>query len=526
MFKNKSTTWFTLIVILVIAGGGIGLYSWLVPEEMEAAETPEVQTAVARQGDLVVSVNGAASVITASEISLGFDESGTLIELQAGVGDRVQAGQVLARLDTGKSEADIALEVAQAQLDYLNAQQALEDIYASTEVDAAESLLAVENAQQALDDLFNVELQQAQALQDIAEAEDSLADAQRDYNNVRLTASQSDIDAAYAEMVLALDKLKDQQELFKEVANKPDDNLEKANRQLKLNQAQAAYDNAVSYYNALTSTGSDLDKSLTEAALQAAQARLVEAQRAWERIKDGPTPGEIALAEAQLSAAQAEWGVLKGGVDPEEVALAEARLADAESTLELALDEKTILELIAPITGTILSIDADVGEDIGTGSVIKLADLSNPVLEIFLDENDLNKVGLGYEIEVVFDALPDDLYTGYVIQVDPSLQSVSNVQAVRVLAQLDPESFAKPQDLPVGLNASVEVIGGRTSDAVLVPVEALREIAPGEYAVFVMEGGEPKLRMVTVGLMDFISAEIIDGIDVGDIVTTGIVDTE
>jgi len=525
MFRNKKL-WIILTIALIVLGGGYGLYSWFIPAETETVETPAVQTAVARLGDLVVSASGAGSVIAASEINLGFDEGGTLVELLAGVGERVQAGQVLSRLDTGKSEAEIALGIAQAQLDLLNAQQALNDIYASADMDAAEALLAAESAQQALDDLFNIELQQAQALQAVAEAEDAVAEAERDFNNVRLTASQSDINAAYAEMVLAEAKLKDQQDLFKEVANKSDDNLDKANRQLKLNQAQDVYDSAVSTYNALTSTGSELDKSLTEAALKAAEAGLTEVQRDWERIKDGPTPGEIALANAQLTAAQAEWEVLKSGVDPEEIALAEAKLANAEANLDLALEEKAVLELTAPVNGTILSIDAYAGEEIGSEAILTLADLSSPVLEIFLDESDLNKVGLGYEIEVVFDALPDDIYTGSVIQVDPTLQSVANVQAVRVLARLSPESFAKPQDLPVGLNASVEVIGGRTKNAVLVPVEALREISPSEYAVFVMEGGEPKLRMVTVGLMDFTSAEIIAGLEAGEIVTTGIVATE
>jgi len=526
MFKQRKTLWITLLIALVVSGGGYGLYSWLKPENVETAATPEVQTAVARLGDLVVSASGAGSVITSGEVSLGFDESGTLTAVQVSVSERVQTGQVLARLDTGKSDAEIALNIAQAQLDYLNAQQALNDIYASADMDAAEALLAVESAQQAIDDLYDVELQQAEALQTIAEAEDALAETQRNYNNVRLTAGQSDIDAAYAEMVLAKSKLRDQQDRFKEVADKSDDNLDKANRQLQLNQAQAAYDSAVSYYNALTSTGSELDKTLTEAALKSAQARLDEAQREWERIKDGPTPGEIAMAEAQLAIAQAEWEILKDGVDPEEVALAEAQLADAKANLELAQEETAILELTAPINGTILSIDADTGEEIGTGAIITMADLSNPVLEIFLDETDMNKVGLGYEIEVVFDALPDNVYMGTVIQVDPSLQSVANIQAVRVLARLNPESFAKPQDLPVGLNASVEVIGGRARNAVLIPVEALREISPGEYAVFVMESGQPKLRLVTVGLMDFTSAEVIDGLEAGDIVTTGIVATE
>jgi multidrug efflux pump subunit AcrA (membrane-fusion protein) len=72
----------------------------------------------------------------------------------------------------------------------------------------------------------------------------------------------------------------------------------------------------------------------------------------------------------------------------------------------------------------------------------------------------------------------------------------------------------------------VDIIGGRAENAVLVPVEALRELGPEEYAVFVVEDGEPTLRIVEVGLIDFVSAEIISGLDAGEIVTTGIVETE
>jgi hypothetical protein len=41
-----------------------------------------------------------------------------------------------------------------------------------------------------------------------------------------------------------------------------------------------------------------------------------------------------------------------------------------------------------------------------------------------------------------------------------------------------------------------------------------------------MEGSEPKLRVVTVGLMDYTSAEITSGLEAGEIVTTGIVATQ
>jgi hypothetical protein len=56
-------------------------------------------------------------------------------------------------------------------------------------------------------------------------------------------------------------------------------------------------------------------------------------------------------------------------------------------------------------------------------------------------------------------------------------------------------------------------------------VEALRELSPGEYAVFVMENGEPQLRFVEVGLMDFSFAEILSGLESGETVTTGIIET-
>lgn len=56
-------------------------------------------------------------------------------------------------------------------------------------------------------------------------------------------------------------------------------------------------------------------------------------------------------------------------------------------------------------------------------------------------------------------------------------------------------------------------------------MEALVEIDAGEYAVFVMDNGEPRLRMVTVGLMDYTSAEITRGLEAGEIVTTGSVPT-
>jgi multidrug efflux pump subunit AcrA (membrane-fusion protein) len=72
----------------------------------------------------------------------------------------------------------------------------------------------------------------------------------------------------------------------------------------------------------------------------------------------------------------------------------------------------------------------------------------------------------------------------------------------------------------------VDVVGGRAENAVLVPVEALHEIGDSKYTLFVVQNDVLRLRVVEVGLQDLTKAQILSGLDVGDTVTTGVVDTK
>ena len=137
----------------------------------------------------------------------------------------------------------------------------------------------------------------------------------------------------------------------------------------------------------------------------------------------------------------------------------------------------------------------------------------------------MDKVVLDHEADVTFDALPDQTFTGKVVAIDPSLQTVSNVQVVTIYVLLDKESMSADNNLLVGLNASVDVIFGRATNAVLVPIEAVRDLGDGTYAIFIVENGQPVLHVVQVGLTDVTTAQIISGVQAGDTVTTGIVQT-
>jgi HlyD family secretion protein len=74
-------------------------------------------------------------------------------------------------------------------------------------------------------------------------------------------------------------------------------------------------------------TASANDIAIQEANLATAQAQLLDAQREWERIKDGTSPADIALLEAQLADAKREHEKVKDGPDPADIAMAEARVS-------------------------------------------------------------------------------------------------------------------------------------------------------------------------------------------------------
>jgi multidrug efflux pump subunit AcrA (membrane-fusion protein) len=115
--------------------------------------------------------------------------------------------------------------------------------------------------------------------------------------------------------------------------------------------------------------------------------------------------------------------------------------------------------------------------------------------------------------------------------VDPGLSSSVGMSVVHGLVAMDAAAGAGAgagagTTLPTGLSATVDIIAGSAQNAVLVPVEALRELDTDQYAVFVMTDGQPVLRLVQVGLIDVTYAEIVSGLEAGEVVTTGLVEVQ
>ena len=540
MVRNRKL-WLALIIIVILGGGGYYFYSQnMASAAEESGDEPAIQTAVARQGELVVSTTGAGSIVAAQEVSLAFGTSGTLTELLVQVGDSVQAGDVLARVDDtaaqeGLTNAQIALTKAAMQTDASTTQAGI----SYDDISLTNAQIALEEAQQNLDELLTWEPDE----DEIAQAEASLAAAQAGYsvasgqavatsNNLELEAmSVTDAEAAIVAAQEAYEQAFDpgrEWELYTDdpsclagqsypdCTGQPYSTKLANEREAAINAVARAEENLyvaqLNYESAVASSGSS--------SLANANSSVLNAQIALKAAQSGPTEDEIAAAETAVRQAELSLQQVMLNMEANQLNLTQAEL-------NVAAAEETVAgtELIAPMDGTIMSVNYDVGESV-SGVMLTLANLEQPMIEAYLDESDLNMVGLGYEVDVVFDALPDDTFVGTVVQIDPQLVNESGITAVRALVKLNEESFAKPQTLPIGLNATVEVIGGRAQNAVLVPVEALREISEDQYGVFVMEDGEPTLRFVEVGIMDFTYAQILSGVEAGEEVTTGIVQTQ
>lgn len=460
-----------LLIVLASAGGYTAYQAVDLPSQ--TSDESELQTTTVRQGDLVIYASGSGTLVAVEEIELGFGASGPVAELNVKVGDVVEAGDVLAV--QGEREM-LEAAVAADQLAVLNAREALQTLQDSA---------ARVTAQAALD--------LAAAREELRSAEYTWQVRQEGYR-----ASELTIEAAEAELVLAERELEKAKSEYNKYSGRADDDPSKALALTKLSSAQTKYDSALRNLNWYTGSPTEIEQAQLDAELALAQAAVAEAERAYARVEDGPDPDELAKAELQL-------------------ANAEANLAISERNLEAST-------LLAPASGTILAVDAEVGQTV-SGAFITLADLSRLYVEVFLDETDMDKVGVGFEVEVIFDALPDAIFTGQMVQIDPSLRTSGQVSTVAGLAQLDATSGLALDSLLLGMNAAVDVIGGRAEGVALVPIEALRELSPGEYVVFVMEAGVPRLRPVEVGLMDFSFAEIRSGLEIGEVISTGIVET-
>jgi multidrug efflux pump subunit AcrA (membrane-fusion protein) len=234
---------------------------------------------------------------------------------------------------------------------------------------------------------------------------------------------------------------------------------------------------------------------------------------------------ELAVAEQTLANAEKAYADLKeaSGVDPAALTLAEAALTKAETALAKAEEDLTGINLVAPVDGKVVYLAGAAGSIAGTAKFITVADISRPLINVTVDSTNLSELVVGRAVDVAFDAIPDIVFKGALVQVDPQLSSFGQYSGATAKAELDVDAAKALANVPLGLSGSVEVISQSAENVLLIPVEALRDLGGGSYAVFVVENGQLRLQTVEIGIQDSTQVEIVSGLNEGAIVSTGLI---
>jgi HlyD family secretion protein len=272
------------------------------------------------------------------------------------------------------------------------------------------------------------------------------------------------------------------------------------NLDLALTKDQLYYEGKLKKYNDLLAPADPTDVVLAQANLEKARAQLADAQRQWERVKDGPTSAEIALAEAQLADAQRNWERLKDGPDPADLAAAQARV----DAVQAALNQ---VHLTAPFAGTVTLVDVQPGDQVAPGSpAFRLDDLSRLLVDVQVSEVDINQVQSGQPVVLTFDSILAQEYHGQVVEVASVGQTDQGVVNFTVTVELtDADQRVKP-----GMTAAVTVVVSELEDVLLVPNRAVRSLE-GKRVVYVLEDGRSVPVEISLGKSSDTHSEVLSG---------------
>ena len=438
---------FTITILILLALGIIGFFGYrAIQTRRQANSISSLQTITVSQGSLTSTVGATGTVRPDQTALLKWSTTGNIDQVSMQVGQMITTGQTLATL----VQSSVSQNIILAQSDLINAQRQL-------------------------DDLQNSHTASRQALQNLNSSQAAVYTAQHALVRFDQQAYKDDLDRAQEDVVDKQADLEKAQKDFDPYKDRDPSNSTRITYEQRLIDAQIAYDEAVRKVDLL-----ELELQTAQANLDAVNAALADAQRAYDRVKDGPNPDDITILQTRIAAAHATLSMSK---------------------------------LTAPFAGTITEVNIKPGDQINPSSIaFRLDNLDRLLVEVQVSEVDINSIQVGQPVNLSFDAILDKQYKGLVSQVAPVGDIVQGVVEFNVTVELsDADQLVKP-----GMTAAVNIVIEQIMDALLVPNRAVR-VVDGQRVVYILSNGQLQQVKVTLGASSDNQSQVIDGdLQVGD----------
>lgn len=431
--------------------------------------------------------------------SSGEDSKLTVAQVMVSVGQQVQEGDVLYRLEEDSVEEledqlQSNVEKAKADLDAVYAQQTLSKqtaqytydssmaygSYSGVEYEAGVSSLqdavvqketALEQAKKSLE---SYQEQLIQTIEDYEAAGKVLADCEWSCDNVDKWANtyeyvtNFELAQSAASNVSSLEQKKEQLAKNVEQAQK---NVETCTQEL--NTAQRA-----------------LELGL----LSAKQTR--------------------SLRELAYSTAQESYDLTLSYLE-DDVAEQEEIYADAREKWEEFSSHIKDNTVCSRYSGVITSVDLTEGDSIHTNdTLVTLYNLDEVTISVSVDESDLTDISPGTSANVTFTAYPDQIFQAEVTEISDASTDSSGKTTYKVTATLQGDVTGLFQ----GMTGDITFITKENKDVLYVSNRAISREGTKSYVKVRDENGAIRRQEVTTGFSDGINVEIMEGLSEGDVV--------
>ncbi len=290
-----------------------------------------------------------------------------------------------------------------------------------------------------------------------------------------------------------------------------DSDTPRAQAWIALRDAEKAYDKAYDYRDSLNNPIQVTDVRLvTEIVggvpVQVPKKKTYKADASEEEIEKADA--DLALKKAQYEDAQRTFDRLKDGPDDDDLSAAQARVDAAQATLNMA-------RIASPFAGTITESEPLPGDQVSTGmQAFRLDNLDSLFVDVEVSEVDINAVTVGQPVTLSFDAILGREYNGEVVKVSQAgtvTQGVVNFTITVELTEFD-------EDVKPGMTAAVNIVVREIKDAVLIPNRAVRLI-DGERVVYILKEGMPEKVGIRLGASSDIYSVVVGGdIKEGDLI--------
>ncbi len=298
---------------------------------------------------------------------------------------------------------------------------------------------------------------------------------------------------------------------------KKGDPLFYVNSSATADQIKTAYANYLAANSQLQADNAML-YSLQSTMYSAWQAYINQATNATYQNNDG-SPNSTNRIQTTFTVPQSAWLAAEANYKNQQVVINKDQAA-LSSALQ-AYNETQSVTVTAPAAGQIVNLSAALNDQVSAVSsqtspsnnttispVLIIADFSNPVIISSVDQVNIPRLKIGQKASIVFDALPNQTFTGSVSSIDTAGTKVQGTVDFNVnITVNNVTSMIRPN-----MTTSVTIETGRADNVLTIPNDAIISKNGKTY----VELENKNLSEVTLGLKGLTKTEVINGLSSGD----------